>query len=94
MSDLSLGSYSQVSYGIGLPEPLSVTVDTYGTGAVADEEIKAAVMRTFDFRPGMIMQRLDLQKGGGHRYLKTAAYGHFGRNHDPAFTWEKVVPLM
>jgi S-adenosylmethionine synthetase len=39
------------------------------------------------------LQRLDLQRGGNKRYQKTAAYGHFGRNHDPDFSWEKVVPL-
>lgn len=46
----------QVSYGIGLPEPLSVYVDTYRTGKIPDEEIQEAVMRTFDFRPGLIIQ--------------------------------------
>jgi hypothetical protein len=40
-----------------------------------------------------VLQRLDLQRGGNKRYQKTAAYGHFGRNHDPDFTWEQVVPL-
>jgi S-adenosylmethionine synthetase len=45
-----------VSYGIGLPEPLSVYVDTYRTGKVPDEEIQEAVLRTFDFRPGLIIQ--------------------------------------
>lgn len=83
----------QVSYGIGLPQPLSVYVDTYRTGKLPDEEIQEAVMSKFDFRPGLIMQRLDLQRGGNKRYQKTAAYGHFGRNHDPDFSWEAVVPL-
>jgi S-adenosylmethionine synthetase len=46
----------QVSYGIGLPEPLSVYVDTYRTGKVPDEEIQEAVLRTFDFRPGLIIK--------------------------------------
>lgn len=46
----------QISYGIGLPEPLSVYVDTYRTGKIPDEEIQEAVMRTFDFRPGLIIQ--------------------------------------
>jgi S-adenosylmethionine synthetase len=49
-------AYLQVSYGIGLPEPLSVYVDTYRTGKVLDEEIQEAVLRTFDFRPGLIIQ--------------------------------------
>lgn len=83
----------QVSYGIGLPHPLSVYVDTFKTGKLPDEAIQEAVMAMFDFRPGKIMQRLDLQRGGNKRYQKTAAYGHFGRNHDPDFSWEKVVPL-
>ena len=46
----------QVSYGIGLPEPLSVYVDTYRTGKIPDEEIQESVMRTFDFRPGLIIK--------------------------------------
>jgi len=81
----------QVSYSIGIPEPLSVFVDTYGTGKRSDGEILELVKKAFDFRPGLIAKHLDLKRGG-NRYLKTAAYGHFGRD-DPDFTWEKVVPL-
>ncbi|WVZ06152.1 hypothetical protein V8G54_019498 [Vigna mungo] len=69
----------QVSYAIGVPEPLSVFVDTYGTGKIPDKEILEIVKENFDFRPGMITINLDLKKGG-HRFLKTAAYGHFGRD--------------
>eukprot|EP01024_Parvocaulis_polyphysoides_P011084 TRINITY_DN1389_c0_g2_i1.p2 TRINITY_DN1389_c0_g2~~TRINITY_DN1389_c0_g2_i1.p2 ORF type:complete len:387 (+),score=73.75 TRINITY_DN1389_c0_g2_i1:102-1262(+) len=76
----------QVSYAIGVPEPLSVFVDTYGTGVKSDQEILAAVKKTFDFRPGLIGRSLDLKRA---RYQKTAAYGHFGRD-DPDFTWEQV----
>jgi S-adenosylmethionine synthetase len=82
----------QVSYAIGVAEPLSIYVDTYGTGAKDDAEILAIVKKNFDFRPGMIGKALDLKRGGNKRYQKTAAYGHFGRD-DPDFTWEKIVPL-
>ena len=82
----------QVSYAIGVAEPLSVFVDTYGTGKIPDREILEKVKSTFDFRPGMIAINLDLRRGGNKRFQKTAAYGHFGRD-DPDFTWEKVVPL-
>ncbi|KAG2697787.1 hypothetical protein I3843_07G121900 [Carya illinoinensis] len=82
----------QVSYAIGVPEPLSVFVDTYGTGKIPDKEILKIVKENFDFRPGMITIHLDLKRGGGGRFLKTAAYGHFGRD-DPDFTWEVVKPL-
>ncbi|KAK9826303.1 hypothetical protein WJX74_007014 [Apatococcus lobatus] len=82
----------QVSYAIGVAQPLSVHVDTYGTGKKPDKEILAAVTKKFDFRPGMISRNLDLHRGGNERYTRTAAYGHFGRDHDD-FTWEKVVPL-
>eukprot|EP01025_Chloroclados_australasicus_P030898 TRINITY_DN310_c0_g1_i1.p2 TRINITY_DN310_c0_g1~~TRINITY_DN310_c0_g1_i1.p2 ORF type:complete len:386 (-),score=55.30 TRINITY_DN310_c0_g1_i1:269-1426(-) len=79
----------QVSYAIGVPEPLSVFVDTYGTGVKPDSEILEQVQKTFDFRPGLIGRNLDLKRA---RYQKTAAYGHFGRD-DPDFTWEIVKPL-
>uniref|UniRef100_A0A7S0YBR9 S-adenosylmethionine synthase n=1 Tax=Polytomella parva TaxID=51329 RepID=A0A7S0YBR9_9CHLO len=81
----------QVSYAIAVPEPLSVFVDTYGTGIKSDAEILEIVKKSFDFRPGMIGKALDLKRGG-HRYQKTAAYGHFGRD-DPDFTWETVKHL-
>merc|ERR1712070_720407 len=82
----------QVSYAIGVAEPLSVFVDSYGTGKIPDKDILAKVKAAFDFRPGMIGINLDLKRGGNKRYQKTAAYGHFGRD-DPDFTWEKVLPL-
>nr|AHH25132.1 S-adenosylmethionine synthetase-2 [Guzmania wittmackii x Guzmania lingulata] len=82
----------QVSYAIGVPEPLSVFVDTYGTGKIPDKEILKIVKENFDFRPGMIIINLDLKRGGNGRFLKTAAYGHFGRD-DPDFTWEVVKSL-
>mmetsp|Transcript_23221 Transcript_23221/g.49422 ORF Transcript_23221/g.49422 Transcript_23221/m.49422 type:complete len:394 (+) Transcript_23221:69-1250(+) len=85
----------QVSYAIGVPEPLSIFVDTYGTGKVPDSEILDRVKKAFDFRPGLIAKNLDLMRAtteGEGRYRKSAAYGHFGRD-DADFTWEKVVPL-
>ncbi|WP_416375860.1 methionine adenosyltransferase [Parolsenella catena] len=74
----------QLAYAIGVSHPLSVLVDTKGTGSVSDRVIEAAVGRVFDLRPGAIIRDLDL-----HRpiFEKTAAYGHFGRK-DPDFTWE------
>jgi S-adenosylmethionine synthetase len=81
----------QVSYAIGVPEPLSVFVDSYGTGRIPDKEILDIVKENFDFRTGMIAINLDLRRGG-NRFIKTAAYGHFGRD-DADFTWELVKPL-
>jgi S-adenosylmethionine synthetase len=74
----------QLSYAIGVAHPLSIHVDTYGTGTKPDEEILELVKANFDLRPGMIMRELDLKRP---IYQKTASYGHFGRN-DPDFTWE------
>ena len=74
----------QVSYAIGVAEPLSVNINTYGTGTRTDKELLDIIHKNFDFRPGMIAQQLDLKQP---RYLKTACYGHFGRD-DPDFTWE------
>merc|ERR1711871_847825 len=85
----------QVSYAIGVPEPLSVFVDTYGIGKIPDSEILDKAKAAFDFRPGLIAKNLDLMRAttdGEGRYKKSAAYGHFGRD-DPDFTWETVVPL-
>ncbi|KAF9680238.1 hypothetical protein SADUNF_Sadunf06G0100600 [Salix dunnii] len=82
----------QVSYAIGVPEPLSVFVDTYKTGKIPDRDILELIKENFDFRPGMIAINLDLMRGGDSRYQKTAAYGHFGRD-DPDFTWETVKLL-
>ena len=81
-----------MSYAIGVPEPLSVFVDTYTTGKIPDAEILEIIKENFDFRPGMMAINLDLRRGGNKRYQKTAAYGHFGRD-DPDFTWEIVKPL-
>jgi len=76
----------QVAYAIGVAEPVSVMVDTFGTGKVSEEEIEAKVRKVFDMRPAGIIKTLDLKRPV---YRKTAAYGHFGRS-DPGFTWEKT----
>ena len=76
----------QVSYAIGVAEPTSVTVDTFGTGKISDEKIAQAVKENFDLRPGKIVSQLDLKSVN---YQQTAAYGHFGRTEDN-FTWEKL----
>ena len=75
----------ELAYAIGVSHPLSVMVDTFGTGSVEDSVIEAAVKRVFDLRPGAIIRDLDLRRP---IYEKTAAYGHFGREL-PEFTWEK-----
>jgi len=80
----------QVSYAIGVAEPMSIFVDTYGTGAKSDAEILDIVKKNFDLRPGYIIRDLDLMRP---IYLKTAAYGHFGR-HEAEFLWEKPKPLV
>jgi S-adenosylmethionine synthetase len=79
----------QFAYAIGVAEPVSMLVDTFGTGAVSDEKLTKAVLATFDARPGMLIQELDLRRP---IFRKTAAYGHFGRE-EPEFTWEKT-PLL
>src|ERR671922_7678 len=76
----------QVAYAIGLAEPVSIMVHTFGTGKASEEETEAKVRKTFDLRPAGIIKMLDLKKPV---YRKTAAYGHFGRN-EPGFTWEKT----
>ncbi len=74
----------QVSYAIGVAQPTSVTVETFGTNKVSEDKIADAVRETFDLRPYGILKMLDLLKP---IYQRTAAYGHFGR---PEFSWEKT----
>jgi S-adenosylmethionine synthetase len=74
----------QVAYAIGVARPVSVLVDTFGTGKIADEKIAKLVEKHFDLRPKGIIHALNLLRP---IYSKTAAYGHFGRD-EPEFTWE------
>ena len=74
----------QVAYAIGIPEPVSIMVDTYGTGKIGERRLEEIVRRQFDFRPRAIIEYLDLRRP---IFRKTAAFGHFGRS-EPEFTWE------
>ncbi len=74
----------QIAYAIGIAEPVSVMIDTFGTGKLAEDKIEERVKKSFDMRPAGIIHTLDLKKP---IYKKTAAYGHFGRD-EPGFTWE------
>lgn len=76
----------QVSYAIGVAEPTSITVDTFGTGKISDEKITGLVREHFDLRPKGLIAMLDLKRPV---YKATAAYGHFGRE-EPGFSWEKT----
>lgn len=80
----------QVSYAIGVAKPLSVYVNTYGTGNKSDTEIHDIIEKNFDLRPGAIIKELDLLRP---IYAKTAVFGHFGRS-DPDFTWETPKTLQ
>jgi len=74
----------QLSYAIGHPDPVSIFVDTYGTGKVSDEQIVELIRKNFDLTPKGIIKHLDLRTP---KFQKTAAFGHFGRSE---FTWEKT----
>jgi S-adenosylmethionine synthetase len=76
----------QVAYAIGVAEPVSIMVDTYGTGKVPTGKLEQMIRRHFDFTPAGIIKYLDLRRP---IYRKTAAYGHFGRN-EPEFSWERT----
>jgi len=76
----------QLAYAIGVAQPVSIRVDTFGTNHVPEEKIVELIKKNFDLRPAAIIRDLDLRRP---IYRKTAAYGHFGRN-DPDFTWERI----
>ncbi|MCX8125478.1 MAG: methionine adenosyltransferase domain-containing protein, partial [Spirochaetes bacterium] len=76
----------QVAYAIGVADPVSVMVDTFGTNTIPEEEIEKRIKNVFNLKPKSIIQTLDLLKP---KYRATAAYGHFGRN-EPGFTWEET----
>jgi len=79
----------QVAYAIGVAEPMSLFVDSYGTGKFSDAELLRIVRKNFDLRPGILMRDLKLRRP---IYHKTASFGHFGRD-DPDFEWEKPKKL-
>ena len=84
----------QVAYAIGVADPLSVNVDTYGTGIMPDCEMEQIVRKVFDMRPAAIIEQLDLKHpGNGWCYQDTAAYGHFGRSQFPWEQTNKVAEL-
>ena len=76
----------ELAYAIGVAEPVSVLVETFGTGKVSDEQLAQLVRRCFDLRPAAIIEALDLRRP---IYAQTAAYGHFGRA-DLNLSWEKT----
>ena len=76
----------QIAYAIGVPEPVSILINSYGTSKIPDSEIELIVRKNFDFTPAAIIKHLKLRRP---IYRKTAAYGHFGRN-EPEFTWENT----
>ncbi|EGV19803.1 methionine adenosyltransferase [Thiocapsa marina] len=79
----------QVSYAIGVAEPTSVSIETFGTGAISEHRIIELIRAHFDLRPYGIMRMLDLTNRELIKYQDTAAYGHFGRS-EPGFTWERT----
>ena len=76
----------QVAYAIGVAHPLSINVETFGTGLIPDDDIATAIGKVFDLRPGAIIRDLDLRRP---IYQQVAAYGHFGRD-DLDLTWERT----
>ncbi|HZI93240.1 MAG TPA: methionine adenosyltransferase [Patescibacteria group bacterium] len=76
----------QIAYAIGVPDPVSVMIDTYGTSKVSEEKLSEIVLKNFPLKPREIIKHLDLLRP---IYAKTAAFGHFGRT-EPEFTWEKT----
>ncbi len=76
----------QLAYAIGVAEPVSIAIDTFGTGKVSEGQLVEAVRKHFDLRPAGIIKMLDLKQP---IYKQTAAYGHFGRT-DVLFPWEKL----
>src|SRR3954464_11945428 len=83
---LATSAEIQFAYAIGYPDPVSVCVNTFGTGVVSDEEIERAVCQIFSFKPAAIIKQLNLLRP---IYSKTTNYGHFGKT-DPDITWEKA----
>lgn len=76
----------QLAYAIGVSKPVSIRVDSRGTGVISDQEIEEKILKVFDLTPGGIIRDLNLKRP---IYKQTAAYGHFGRN-DLDLPWEKI----
>ena len=85
-SGLATSAEIQFAYAIGYPDPVSVCINTFGTGVVSDEELERVVGEVFSFKPAAIIKQLNLLRP---IYSKTTNYGHFGKN-DPDITWEKT----
>jgi S-adenosylmethionine synthetase len=83
---LATSAEIQFAYAIGFPDPVSVCVNTFGTGVVSDEELERAITEVFSFKPAQIIKQLDLLHP---IYSLTTNYGHFGKT-DPEITWEKT----
>jgi len=76
----------QLAYAIGIAEPVSLYVNTFGTNKIPENQIEDLIRKNFDMKPSRIISQLDLKRP---IYKKTASYGHFGRN-EPEFSWEKT----
>ncbi len=85
-AELATRAQVQVAYAIGVPEPVSIMVDTEGTGKLPESRLEQIIRDQFDFRPRAIIEYLDLRRP---IFKKTAAFGHFGRS-EPEFTWERT----
>ncbi len=83
---LATSAEIQFAYAIGYPDPVSVCINTFGTGVVSDEELERVVAEVFSFKPAAIIKQLNLLRP---IYSKTTNYGHFGKN-DPDITWERT----
>jgi len=91
-ADLADECSIQLSYVIGGVEPVSLTIDTMGTGKIPDDRLEEIAKELFDFRPGAIIENLNLLRP---IYINTAVYGHFGREEDPdIFTWERTDKIQ
>jgi S-adenosylmethionine synthetase len=86
----------QLSYAIGVARPVSILVESFGTGSISDADLTALVQEHFDLRPGAIIESFNLrglpQQRGGRFYQDVAAYGHFGRS-DLNLPWEDVSTI-
>jgi S-adenosylmethionine synthetase len=85
-ADLADRCSIQIAYSIGVAEPVSIRIDTFGTGKLPDERLESLVREMYDLTPAGIIERLDLRRP---IYKRTAVYGHFGREED-GFTWEET----